>query len=153
MLLVAACAAPSAPTATAPTATPSTATPPTTSPFPIETIAVGETRLDVWVADEGEERSQGLMGVEELPEGIDGMLFVFETLHPAGFHMRNTLMELDIWWFDGDMILVGTTQMEPCTEEPCLTYQSPGDIQWALETPRGKSDFEPGDRLSIVGND
>lgn len=114
---------------------------------------MGETRLEVWVADEGDEHRQGLMGVEELPAGIDGMLFVFETLRPAGFHMRNTLMELDIWWFDGDMVLVGTTQMEPCTAQPCPTYRSPGDIQWVLETPRGESDFEPGDRLSIVEND
>lgn len=114
---------------------------------------MGETRLDVWVADESGERRQGLMGVEELPAGIDGMLFVFEMPGPAGFHMRNTPMELDIWWFDGDMILVGSTQMEPCTAEPCPTYRSPGDIQWAVETPRGMSDLEPGDRLSIVEND
>lgn len=114
---------------------------------------MGETRLDVWVADESDERRQGLMGVEELPAGIDGMLFVFETPRPAGFHMRNTLIELDIWWFDGDMALVSTTEMEPCTAEPCTSYQSPGEIQWVLETPRGEIDLEPGDRLSIVEND
>jgi uncharacterized membrane protein (UPF0127 family) len=90
------------------------------------------------------------MGVENLPGDIDGMLFVFPEPRETGFHMRNTLVDLDIWWFDSGMTLVGSAEMEPCEGEPCTSYRSPGEVQWVLETPRGTHEFEPGVRLSIV---
>ena len=92
------------------------------------------------------------MGVESLPEGVDGMLFVFDDPRPATFVMRNTLMPLDIWWFNGSGVLVGFTEMEPCVAEPCTQYRSPGIIGWALETPLGVQEFRPGDQLSTVAN-
>lgn len=90
------------------------------------------------------------MGLDHLPGGIDGMLFVYSTPRTVGFHMRNTLIDLDIWWFDADMGLIGSAEMEPCEAEPCTSYASPGDVQWVLETTLGEYEFEPGDRLSIV---
>ena len=77
------------------------------------------------------------------------MLFVFEAPRPAGFHMRNTLMELDIWWFDSSGDLLGSTEMEPCPSEPCPNYGSPGEVAWALETPAGQVELAPGDTLTV----
>lgn len=116
--------------------------------FPVTSIQVGETALSVWVADDATERYQGLREVAELPAGIDGMLFVYEAPTPATFGMLDTLIPLDIWWFDGNGLLVGSGEMEPCPEEPCASYRSPGPVMWVLETPSGTHDFAAGAPLS-----
>ena len=116
--------------------------------FKIDQVDVGDLRLTVAVADTDELRSQGLMDVEQLPSDLDGMLFVYPIPVSVSFHMLNTPMDLDIWWFDGDGVLIGTTQMEPCPGENCVNYRSPGQIRWALETPLGEFDFPSGAVLS-----
>ena len=88
------------------------------------------------------------MGLEELPDGMDGMLFWYPSPRGASFTMRDTLIPLDIWWFDDDGVLIGSDEMEPCPETPCESYPSPGSISWALETEQGRFDFTLGDRLS-----
>jgi uncharacterized membrane protein (UPF0127 family) len=112
-------------------------------------VTVGDEELTVLVADSPNERRQGLTGVEALPEGIDGMLFVFPNAAPASFHMLETLIPLDIWWFDAEGSLLGGTAMEPCPAKPCLTYRSPGAVRWALETPQGGYRFRAGEALSV----
>lgn len=119
--------------------------------FPTANIEVGEVELIVWVADETSERRQGLQDVDELPNGIDGMLFAYTSPVSASFSMRNTLIPLDIWWFDADTALLGGTRMEPCFEESCTSYGSPGPIMWAVETPAGAYEFELGALLSTTG--
>lgn len=110
-------------------------------------IAVGDREITVWVAANDEDRGRGLMEVEQLPPPIDGMLFVFEEPRPASFWMLNTLIPLDIWWFDGEGTLVGSTTMQPCQAQPCPSYPSPGPVGWALETPAGDFDFANGSPL------
>ena len=113
-------------------------------------IAIGDQQLTVVVANRPEQRRQGLMEVEELPRGIDGMLFAFDPPGPVSFHMLRTPMPLDIWWFDRDGVLMGSDEMVPCPEDPCVSYRSPGPIRWALETPTGAFRFQAGDVLSGV---
>ena len=84
---------------------------------------------------------------------LDGMLFVYDIETQATYGMLNTPMPLDIWWFDGDGVLLGTTEMEPCPFEPCVRYASPGPVRWVLETPRGAFDLEVGSVLSTVESD
>ncbi len=117
------------------------------------TIEIAGNRLDVWLADESSERRQGLSEIERLPSRIDGMLFVFPVITSPSFNMRDVHFPLDIWWFDSETILIGKTAMEPCAGSACTSYGSPGEVGWALETPAGEHDFEPGARLSIVEND
>lgn len=124
-------------------------TAPALAGFETSDIEVGGETLTVALAETPEQRSQGLRGVEELPEGLDGMLFVFEAARPATFGMRDTLVPLDIWWFDANGRLLGSTEMEPCPSEPCTTYGSPGEVAWALETPAEQVEFAPGDSLRV----
>jgi uncharacterized protein len=114
----------------------------------VSTISVGDVDLRVWVADEPEERQRGLMGVESLPAGVDGMLFLFEEAAPRWFHMGNTLIPLDIWWFDADGLLVGMDTMEPCEAAPCQSYHSPVPVVAALETLAGEWALPAGAVLS-----
>lgn len=111
-------------------------------------IVVGDTRLSVYVADTLAERGRGLAGAESLPDGTDGMLFEFSGSSTVTFSMEDTLIPLDIWWFNSSGSLIGWTLMDLCVSEPCATYRSPGIVGWALETPAGEFEFDVGDQLS-----
>ena len=60
----------------------------------------GEVRaFPLRIADSPEERAQGLMGVARLAED-DGMLFVFDEPTGNGFWMKQTLVPLDVAFWD-----------------------------------------------------
>ena len=101
------------------------------------------------VADSPVRRSQGLMEVEDLGD-LDGMLFSWAEPISASFHMRNTPIALDIWWFDESGVLLGSTETTPCFTETCTSYRSPGEVMWALETPLGEQEFQPGSMLTAT---
>ncbi len=108
--------------------------------FGTASITVGDRAMTVAVADTPDERSQGLMGVTDL-DGLDGMLFVFQADSDVGFWMKDTLIPLDIAFFDADGAFVDRLMMEPCTADPCPTYQPVGSYRYALEAPAGDLSF------------
>ncbi|OBY27235.1 DUF192 domain-containing protein [Leisingera sp. JC1] len=55
----------------------------------------GQTGFSVEIADDEQERAQGLMFRKSMPRGA-GMLFVYDRPQPAAFWMKNTLIPLDI---------------------------------------------------------
>jgi len=107
--------------------------------------------LTVAVADTNDERVRGLMGVEELAP-LDGMLFVFDEESQRSFWMKDTLIPLDIAFFDGDGFLVSQTTMTPCLDEDCPYYSSEEPAEYALEAPAGSLvDLSADARLVIIG--
>ncbi len=75
-----------------------------------------EAELLVEVADTVEERAQGLMLRESLPEE-QGMLFVFEQEVQAAFWMKDTKIPLSIAFVEGEGEIVDIQDMEPLSEE------------------------------------
>lgn len=59
----------------------------------------GQAAFDIEIADTEETRARGLMFREHMPRGA-GMLFVYEHPQPTAFWMKNTLIPLDIIFFD-----------------------------------------------------
>ena len=107
--------------------------------------------LTVAVADTNDERGRGLMGVEELSP-LDGMLFVFDEEALRSFWMKDTLIPLDIAFFDGDGFLVGQTTMTTCLDGDCPGYSSQVATRYALESPAGSLGSLPTEaRLVIIG--
>lgn len=101
-------------------------------------------RFDVEVADDAAERAQGLMFRAAMPK-FTGMLFVYESPQPVAFWMRNTLIPLDMLFFDGSGRLERIrTNATPHDETPI-----PGgnDIRYVLEVNgglAGEFGIEPG---------
>jgi uncharacterized membrane protein (UPF0127 family) len=101
------------------------------------------------VARTADERAQGLMYRQEVPDGL-GMLFVFETTEVRSFWMQNTYVALDIAFLDASFAVVDIQQMEPLTTDP---HESGGPAMFALEVRQGwfaEHGIRPGDRAEVV---
>ena len=110
---------------------------------------------NVAVADTPDELSQGLMFVEDLSP-LDGMLFVYGGERPIQHWMKDTLIPLDIAFFDAEGLFVSKTTMVPCEDdetEPCPVYPADGPAAFSVEVPAGVFDELAEDaRLVIVGS-
>ena len=72
------------------------------------------------------------MGVTSLGD-LDGMLFAWETAVQVSFWMKNTLIPLDIGFFDENGALFLVLSMVPCQADPCPTYPAEAPVSYALE--------------------
>lgn len=112
---------------------------------------------NVAVADTPDQVTRGLMFVEDL-NPLDGMLFVYDRERLISHWMKNTLIPLDIAFFDTDGWLVSKTTMVPCTPEEadaddCTLYPADGPAAFSVEVPAGGFDDLPSDaRLVIIGS-
>ena len=120
--------------------------------FRVKEVQVGDRTLTLAIADNPTLRGQGLQGVTDL-EDLDGMLFFWRHDGDA-FWMKDTLIPLDIVWFNEDGTYKGRASMEPCTTDPCPTYQ-PDDLDFrhAIEAPPGTLDWITSDTVIIYIDD
>ena len=116
----------------------------------IRTVEIGGQGWDVLLGDE-----DGMRGLEDFM-GADGMLFVFdEDVDPTavGWVMDGVAFPLDIAWFDGDGVLLGTATMPICAVEPCPVHRAPAPYRWAVEAPIGAFEALPPDAVLVVPPD
>ncbi|HET6528004.1 MAG TPA: DUF192 domain-containing protein [Balneolaceae bacterium] len=99
-------------------------------------LAEGDTvsTIEVAVADDNQERSQGLMDVRELGES-KGMLFIFENEQPRSFWMANTPLPLDIIFVnaEGEIVRIQHSA-EPFSQE---NYVSGEPAKYVIEVNAG----------------
>jgi uncharacterized protein len=110
--------------------------------------------INAELAETPEQHSQGLMFRKKMGSN-DGMLFVFKDEQIRDFWMKNTLIDLDIGYFDKDRKLIDIQQMKAVTsvmQDNLPTYPSKRPAQYALEMNTGwfkKNKIEEGSTLSI----
>ncbi|MDQ3708393.1 MAG: DUF192 domain-containing protein [Actinomycetota bacterium] len=95
--------------------------------------------LQVEVADDPEERSRGLMDRTELAAD-GGMVFRFPSDTDGGFWMKNTRIPLSIAFFNRRGEILRVLDMEPCSADPCPTYDPEVAYRGALEVNQGYFD-------------
>jgi uncharacterized protein len=93
-------------------------------------------RLTVEIADTAAAREKGLMGVQQLSDS-QGMVFLWTRAQNAQFWMKDTLIPLDIAFWDGTDHVVDMQAMTPCTADPCPTYASAAPYIAAVEVRGG----------------
>ena len=110
------------------------------APFPrgTATIATGKRTipLRVEIARTAEQRQQGLMNRRSLAT-YAGMIFQYPSTTRGGYWMKNTLIPLDIAFYDGRGIVLRTLRMVPCTADPCAVYDPGVAYRGALEVNAG----------------
>ncbi|HQZ32663.1 MAG TPA: DUF192 domain-containing protein [Arenimonas sp.] len=106
-------------------------------------------RFAVEVADDGPERSRGLMYRDELADGT-GMLFLHDIEEPLAYWMKNTRIPLDIFYFDSRRRLVSVSRgVPPCSlGDRCPPYPSTGPALYVLELNAGEAS-----RLGVAAGD
>ena len=105
-------------------------------------VALNGEQLAVAVANTPELRRRGLMFVDDLLD-LDGMLFIFDSDTSGGFWMKDTLLPLDIAFFDARGRFVDGFAMEPCQADPCPVYYPSGSYRYALEMEAGTMPDNP----------
>ncbi len=103
----------------------------------------GQARFTIELADEPDERAQGLMNRESLAQSA-GMLFVYPEPKQVGFWMKNTLIPLDMIFIDASGTVVKVHANAIPHDETPIFGGSP-DIKAVLEINGGLSE-----RLGIM---
>jgi hypothetical protein len=112
-------------------------------------------RFSVEFATDNASRERGLMMRTTLASD-HGMLFAFSYQAPQAFWMKNTLIPLDILYFDTDRRLVSMQlDVPPCKADPCPIYPSNVPARYVLELSAGtahRMGAQVGDELKIDGD-
>lgn len=108
----------------------------------LDMVVVGDRLMLLAIADSPALRSQGLRGVTDLGD-LDGMLFYWRHEASGWFEMKDTVIPLDIVWFNEDGTYADRTSMVPCAEDPCPRYNPEGDpdYRFAIEARPGDLDW------------
>ncbi len=106
----------------------------------------------VETAEDDASRARGLMFRSRMP--VDhGMLFIFQDDAPRAFWMKNTLISLDMLFFDAERRLLSVQHdVPPCRADPCAGYPSGAPARYVLELNAGQARVigaTPGDVLEI----
>ena len=107
--------------------------------LPVTVLEVAGHSVRAEVADDDRERMRGLMFRTGLADD-QGMVFVFDRELPLSFWMKNTLIPLDMLYFDDSGRLVSIQRdVPPCKTAMCPSYPSDGPARYVLELNGGRA--------------
>lgn len=94
---------------------------------------------------------KGLMGIKRLSDS-QGMAFINPSPSSSPFYMKNTLIPLDIAFWNEKGSIVDIIQMEPCHADPCHLYYAAQTYIGAVEMNQGllrQKAVAIGDRVNL----
>lgn len=106
-------------------------------------------QLDVELADTWDLRAQGLMWRKELCADC-GMLFEFDRTRMISMWMKNTLIPLDVAFFEKSGKIIDIKQMKPLD---LTSVPSSSPVYYALEMNEGwfaKNGIKEGDKIKVL---
>ena len=111
------------------------------TPDPMTVVKVAGKEVRVTLCETLKERRRGLMHRPKMSKD-EGMLFLYRSARTGlNYYMRNTLMSLDIAYFDGNGRLVNAASTQraenPATQGVRLDAPADGSAQFVLEMPIG----------------
>ncbi len=115
--------------------------------------SAGEQSFLVEIAATPEARAEGLMGRRSLAPDR-GMAFTWSDPVRTSFWMKDTLIPLSIAFWDEHWRVVAMLDMDPCTSDPCPTYDPGVAILGAVEVAQGELERRGvalGDEVEIAG--
>ncbi len=119
------------------------------------TININDQLFTVKLAITQAERSRGLMHIKSLPEN-SGMLFIYHEPQIISFWMKQTLIPLDLLFFDSDGRLIELyPNIRPCVSINCKMYTNKTPALFALELAGGtatKFNIQIGNNFIFVGS-
>ncbi len=107
--------------------------------------------VQVEIARTRSERQRGLMYRRSLPAKA-GMVFAYPSAVRGGFWMKNTLIPLDIAFYDARGKILRILTMQPCRADPCRIYEPNVSYRAALEVNAGsfrRWKVKAGDRIAV----
>jgi uncharacterized membrane protein (UPF0127 family) len=111
-------------------------TPTTAAHLPTATLPNGAV-ITLELAITSEEIAHGLMFRPSLRDDR-GMLFLFQVERVPSFWMKNTIIPLDLVFFDGAGTIVDIIEnAQPCAADPCPQYIPDAPARTVLEIPAG----------------
>lgn len=103
------------------------------------TVTLSGQEYTIEITDTPKARRTGLMYRTELAKD-SGMLFIYDSARSVSFWMKNTLIPLDILYFDADQKLQQIyADTPPCKTNPCPLYPSSQPTRYILELNAGES--------------
>jgi uncharacterized membrane protein (UPF0127 family) len=111
-----------------------------------------ELSLHVQIAETAQSQEEGLMNVKTMPDQV-GMAFLFRPSTSTPFWMKDTLIPLDIAFWDGRGRVVATLTMVPCKADPCHFYDPGASYVGSVEMNAGllaARGIHPGDTVTLT---
>ncbi len=100
-------------------------------------VVLGGQGFSVEIANTETAQARGLMFRTHMAAD-HGMLFIYPDAQPRDFWMKNTLIPLDILFFDAHRRLIKVSaDTPPCKRDPCPVYASAAPAQYVLELNAG----------------
>ena len=99
----------------------------------VRSLVVGDSTLQVEIADDPHERALGLMYRRSLPKD-SGMLFVYDDVKERAFWMKNTFIPLSIAYINEKGVIVHIADMKPLSTK---SVPSIHPAKYALELNKG----------------
>ena len=93
----------------------------------------GERPIHAEVVYRDEDRARGLMYRPWLAP-YSGMLFIFDPPQAVAFWMKNTLIPLEMRFYDARGERITRHLARPCSKPPCAHYPARGQTAYVLET-------------------